>query len=234
MKSRHSTDLTTPPASYDHVVMDDDGAALLWDCGVHPEHVLRLHDALKLDATPLPGRFYPHVVAFRPDLGWLRHSLDNRRSTSMAAWLAATETGRDRAEPSLRHDWLAAGVPQRTIVPLTEAGFSPDDVRRLARHTGRPMDSAAIVFHRWVEALCPLDVDDLVRLHDLGVQLTFKPSSGALHTLAFDHKQELEGVSRRELGLLYAVAGTTRTTRVLISSGIRTPEEAVRYLQSPG
>jgi hypothetical protein len=228
VEEAHGTGFYLPSNHPDahEVVRERDGVAQLWDAGVHPIMVRRLHDALWPGGPALPVLFYLGAVTRRPDLGWIARTLAEVPDEDVAVWLCWTDTELDRRHPDARIGWLRSGVPRRAIAALAEGAYSPVDVAELARGSGRSAASAACAFAGWHRAGCHPSVGDLLVLQTLDVDPWFEPSIGAVDWLWDRVKRSSVALTRTEVALLLAVCGTRAGAMKMVTERIHDPRLA--------
>ena len=198
----------------------------LWRAGVHPELIQVVRASLGVSGR-LPGRFFLGLVTRRPDLRWVARTLasvdddqnsDELRLGSLASWLVWTASGRDRAAPEERGDWLQTGVSRSMILALAETEYGPADVTRFAAALGRTPDDMARSLDAWLRAGCIPSLDDLMRLEEAGVPTLHAVSGAALKRLRAEADVEAAFHDDTELGLLLATAGTVPQAVAVLKS----------------
>jgi hypothetical protein len=211
----------------------------LWYAGVHPRTVTDIRDQLGVTGR-LPARFYLGVLARGTDLRWMADTLgsagmraghvevvteaagvplDGPANEPVVSWLAWTQAGWDKRDPTARGRWLVAGVSRSMILCLGDAGYDPDDVVALARGLGREPDGAARHLERWLAAGLHPDVADLIRLHESGrAPHWYVPSGAAVARLRRELGSKVTATDM-ELALTLAVAGTVPDAVAAFSSG---------------
>jgi hypothetical protein len=205
------------PAGARPLVREFDGVERLWEAGIHPELIARLHALLWPDAPAMPAWFYLGAVMRRPDLDWLAATLRKIPDEDVAVWMCWTETDLDRRHPLARQAWIRAGVPRPAIVGLLDGEYTPADVARLAARSQRTIAGAAVTFAAWAEAGCHPSVDDIVVLDELDVDPLYRPSSG---TVSWLHRHSRLGISRTQAALVLAICGNRRSALQLLDHGI--------------
>lgn len=211
-----------------NLVRELDGIERLWEDGVHPEIVERLHRQLWPHGPAMPTRFYLGAVTARPDLGWLTDTLRAVPDEDVAVWLCWTETELDRRHPDARAAWLRAGVPRQAILGMLRGDYTPAEVARLVARSRRSIPSAASTFAAWAQADCRPSVDDIVLLDELDVDPSYAPSKAAIDWLV---TQFGSSVDRTRIGLLLALAGNRRSTLQLLNHGIHDLREAAACIR---
>ena len=140
----------------------------LWQAGVHPRYVLETREALGLTGR-MPASFYLAVVTRRPDLEWMRSTLeaagplelptqvspggvvlDADGHMSLPEWLAHTQAAWDLADPTERGRWLSLGISRQVLLGLGGRGYSPEDIATLAEGMSRSADGAARYLVSWL------------------------------------------------------------------------------------
>jgi len=229
----HGTAFYLPP--YDdcgagRTVRERDGVAQLWEAGVHPLVVARLHEALWPGGPPMPVWFYLGAVSRRPDLAWVADTLAAVPDEDVAVWLCWTDTELDCTHPEARTAWLRAGVPRRAIVALADGAYTPVDVAQLAAWTRRSIPGAAVTLAAWHRAGCHPTPADLALLDGPDVDPWYKPSVGAVDWLWDRVGNARTGPTRTQIGLILAVCGTRTTALTLLAKGVRDPCVAARVM----
>ena len=228
----HDTMFFAPPADEcgaGAAVRERRGVEQLWDCGLHPEIVARLQDAVWPGGPPLPMWFYLGAMSRRPDLTWVAQTLRAVPDEDIAVWLCWTNAELDHAHPDARTGWLQAGVPRIAIAALADGSYTPIDVARVARASGRSLVAAALTLAAWHRARCHPSPDDIALLDELEVDRWYEPSAAALDWL----EQRLPrsgGPTRTEVGLMLAVCGTRAGAMKALSQGIQDPRAAADLL----
>ena len=197
------------------------GIRQLWDSGVHPQVVARLHEALWPDGPAMPVWFYLGVVSRRPNLAWISQTLAAVPDEDVAVWLCWTDTELDRSHPEARAAWLQAGVPRRAISALADGSYTPADVATLASTTQRTVPIAALTLAAWHRAGCHPSPQEIAQIDELGADPWREPSVGAIDWLWERYGNSRKGPTRTELGLLLALAGTRAGVSLMLAKGIR-------------
>lgn len=218
-----------------------DDVTWLWYAGVHPQAVLKIRDRLNLDGR-LPTSFYLAVLTRKPDLDWMRTTLERAGAEiepstvtpggvvldasglmSMPEWLAWTAADWDRADPTARSRWLELGISRQVLLSLAGHGYSPADIEALAAGIGRSPDGAARYLVEWLICDARPTIADLVDLHRSGrTPLWHAPSAVALLRVI-----EILGagryikptVDRSQVALLLAVCGNVPDTVTAYRAG---------------
>lgn len=228
----HDTLFFSPPADEwgaSSAVREHRGVELLWDCGLHPETVALIHRAVWPDGPPLPVWFYLGAMSRRPALAWVAQTLHSVPDEDIAVWLCWTNAELDHVHPDARTGWLQAGVPRKAIAALADGSYTPIDVARVSRATGRSLAAAALTLAAWHGAGCHPSADDIALLDELEVDRWYEPSTGALDWLE-ERARGRGRPSRTELGLLLAVCGTRAWAMKALSLGIRDPRGAAELM----
>jgi hypothetical protein len=210
------------------LVREYDGLSQLWEAGIHPELVARLHEVLWPDGPPMPLWFYLGAATRQPDLSWVAATLRAVPDEDVAVWLCWTDTELDRQHPDARTAWLQAGVPRRAIAALAAGNYTPVDVARLAALTRRSIPAAAVTLAGWHKADCQPTPEDIRLLDTLGVDQWYEPSTGAVDWLWDRAARGKHGPTRTEVGLLLAATGTRAAALQLIDRGVRDLAELSR------
>jgi hypothetical protein len=224
----HDTTWAGPPADEwgaAGCVREHDGLARLWDVGLHPELVARIHAAIWPDGPPMPSWFFVGAVTRRADLRWLGETLQAAPDPAVAVWLAWTATDRDRDDPTTRGDWLRAGIPRPAILQLVSAGYSTADIARLAACSERSVPRAGMVLAAWGRAGCRPAVADLLALDRLDVDPWYEPSRRALDWLCARLSPSTT-LTRTQVALILAACGTRSAALRAINLGATTPASA--------
>jgi hypothetical protein len=212
------------------VVRERDGLDQLWDCGIHPRLVARLHEALWRDGPPMPAWFYLGAATCKPDLSWVAATLQAVPDEDVAVWLCWTNTELDRRHPDARTVWLRAGVPRHAIATLAAGNYTPVDVARLAASTRRNIPRAALTLAAWHKAGCHPTPEQIALLDELDVDPWYEPSTGAVDWLWDRVRMRKDAPTRTEIGLLLAVCGTRPATLKMLDNDVRDPRVAARLM----
>lgn len=211
-----------------------DDVTWLWCAGVHPAQVLDVRERLGLEGR-LPTSFYLAVLTRKPDLDWMRATLeragtqiepatvtpggtvlDASGQMSLPEWLAWTVAEWDEADPTARGRWLDLGISRQMLMSLAGHGYSPEEIQALAAGIGRSPDGAARYLVDWLVCDARPSIADLIDLHRSGrAPLWHAPSAVALLRVI----EILQGsswtkpqVDRSQLALLLAVCGNVPDT----------------------
>ena len=212
-------------------VRERDGLGQLWDAGVHPQLVARLHERLWPGGSPMPVWFYLGATSRQPNLIWLAATLAVVPDEDVAVWACWTEAELDRTHPSARAAWLLAGVPRKAIIGLVNGAYTPADVAQLALLSGRSIPSAACALAAWHRAECRPSPDDIVLLDELDVSPCYEPSIRAIDWLYDRVGTARSAPSRTAVGLMLAVCGTRAAAMLLLGNGICDPRVAARMMR---
>jgi hypothetical protein len=211
--------------------------AWLWDVGIHPRLVARIHDQVS-PTSPLPARFYLGVVWNRPDLRWVADTLAGREDPEevyqsvlevsgdrshdpepLSCWLAWSASNWDVVRPEARSSWLSTGISRPVILALGEAGYDPVEVLAHAHAVNRTPDGAARAIRDWVAAGYRPSPARLTELAERGLMRFSVPSRAAVTRL----RQAIAGRpgiwSDTELALLIVEHGTVSQAALAVSSG---------------
>ena len=215
----------------------------LWQAGVHPRYVLETREALGLTGR-MPASFYLAVVTRRPDLEWMRSTLeaagplelptqvspggvvlDADGHMSLPEWLAHTQAAWDLADPTERGRWLSLGISRQVLLGLGGRGYSPEDIATLAEGMSRSADGAARYLVSWLVCDVRPRIADLVELHRSGrTSLWHAPTQAGLHR-AVEELEELEAlpseqqIDRLTVAFLLAVCGNVPDTVAAYRAG---------------
>ena len=211
------------------LVRDARSTELLWDCGVHPESIVTIHQAVWPGGPPLPVWFYLGVVSRRPALAWVARTLATVPDEDIAVWLAWTNAELDHVHPDARTGWLQAGVPRKAIAALADGSYTPIEVALLSRATHRSLAAAALTLAAWHHARCHPKPEDITLLDELGVDPWYEPSTGAVDWLQ-ERARGRGAPTRTQLGLLLAVAGTRAGAMKALGQGITDLRDAADLL----
>jgi len=124
----------------------------MWDCGMHPDEVDRI--SLEVDADdPLPAKFYLGVMARNPSLEWIRDTMRSvplePHSITYLAWTYGTS---DRADPTLRAQWLRTGINDSLALRLIASPYDLADVEAFAAHWAISSVLAGIELVKWSDS----------------------------------------------------------------------------------
>ena len=237
VEDAYGTGFYTPPRdAWDAsgAVRERDGVAQLWDAGVHPQLVARLHERLWPGGSPMPVWFYLGATSRQPNLIWLAATLAVVPDEDVAVWACWPEAELDRTHPSARAAWLLAGVPRKAIIGLVNGAYTPAEVARLALLTGRSIPAAACALAAWYRAGCRPSPEDIVLLDELDVSPWYEPSVGAVDWLHDRVGTARTRPSRTAVGLMLAVCGTRSAAMRLLSKGICDPRLAAHLMRGEG
>ncbi|TAM89249.1 MAG: hypothetical protein EPN43_07290 [Jatrophihabitans sp.] len=211
-------------------VRERDGLARLWEAGLHPELVARIHAGIWAEGPAMPAWFYLGAATRQADLGWLAETLRAAPDPAIAVWLAWTATDADRAAPGARGEWLRAGISRPHILALTAARYIATDVARLAAFSTRSIPRCGRVLAAWHLAGCRPSVEDLVGLDRLDVDPWYEPSRRAVDWLC-TRVPPSRPLSRTQAGLILAACGTRGAALHAITLGATDPNSAVAALK---
>jgi hypothetical protein len=132
--------------------MPGDPWTTMWDCGMHPDEVDRI--SLEIDADePLPAQFYLGVMARNPNLAWIRDTMRavplEPRSITYLAWSYGKA---DRANPTLRSQWLRTGLMDRLALRLMNSPYNIADVEAFAAHWSISSVMAGVELMKWYDS----------------------------------------------------------------------------------
>lgn len=190
--------------------------AWLWEVGVHPDEVERMHAGLGL-ARPMAAIGYLHVATCGAALEDLVPYA--RDSPQAVSWAASTWRPHDRAAPAERFEWYLSGLHWRGISSLLGGPYQLADVQALADATGKSRNGAAAVLAGWLDAGCCPTFEEVLTVCRLVPGGRQSPPVGAL-----DLVQRMAGdkLTRTQAGLILVAAGTPTTATSLIRRGVRT------------
>jgi hypothetical protein len=234
VEDAYGTSFYTPPRDMGdavRAVRERDGLGQLWDAGVHPQLVARLHERLWPGGPPMPVWFYLGATSRQPNLIWLAATLAAVPDEDVAVWACWTEAELDRTHPAARAAWLLSGVPRKAIIGLVNGAYTPADVAQLASLSGRSIPSAACALAAWHRAACRPSPQDIVTLDELDVSRWYEPSIGAVDWLCERVGHAAGGPSRTAVGLMLAVCGTRCAAMDLLSKGICDLRVAARMMR---
>jgi len=172
----------------------------LWRGGVHPDLVVAAHRSLG-ECGPQPMNYYLSVATRQPDIDWLARAV----SSSADAGTCSDPSG---ALPAALAGWSVTRLPQWMVVELREAGYTAQDIQRMAGQLRRSTDGVGRTLLAWVHAGCRPSVDDLLVLEERGVPSVRTVSGPALRRLRDQAGTAADAPDDTELGLLLASAGT--------------------------
>lgn len=233
VQEAYGTGFYEPPADVGAAagaVRERDGIERLWETGVHPEVIARLHEALWPQGPPMPVWFYLGAISRRPSFAWIARTLAAVPDEDVAVWLCWTDTELDRTHPAARAGWLQAGVPRNAITALADGAYTPADVARLAACTRRSVPRAAITLAAWHRAGCHPSPQDIALLDQLDGDPWYEPSAGAVDWLWNRAGNPDTGPTRTELAMLLAVCGTRANAMYVLDKGVRDPRVAARLM----
>jgi hypothetical protein len=212
------------------LVREVGGPAELWGAGLHPAAVREMAALVPGCAEPLPVAFYLGVATRDVDRDWLSATLARRPDPDIAAWLAWSD---EAVTPTCGTDcgeWLALGLPLRTVQDLLTARTSPHAARRLGRRAGLSDRNAAAFLANWAQAGCEPTADHLTLLDRLGIHRGYRPSVTAINLLELTASELGEPPSRTDLAVMLALVGTRTGVLELFERGITTPYAALAAL----
>lgn len=196
--------------------------AWLWEAGVHPDQVARIHADLRLP-EPMHAIAYLHIAALRIDLTHLRPYVAD--GADAVAWAATTWTDHDTAHPTDRTEWYRAGLNWRLITELLGGPYPLADVRSLAVVNGCSLNSAGHVLSGWLAAGCEPAVADIARVCRLVPHGRQAPPADALDLVLRTMGRAQAAMSRDEVALILVAAGTPTGATALIRRGVRTLDD---------
>ena len=226
----------------DRLIVGDFGGQRLWDVGLHPRLVPLIHEVVSPREAPLPMAFYLGVITERPDLRWVRRTLEqlteeipDETAAETAEWLAWSYTCQDVGRPEMRRDYLALGLPRPAIEQLTAARITPNLVGDIANVLGFSPAFAAATVVAWIGAGVRVNEDTevkwLLSCYQSGAPPVWRPSRAALTALKSETRTS-KGVSPGQSCALLGVAGTVHFAAAAINRGITDPSELHRWLDA--
>jgi hypothetical protein len=174
--------------------VDADLVAEAWACGLAPEVLGPLVEALTSVGVPADLPTVLGLVQRGADPGWMVSTLAAVRAPARSAgeglehaadlprWLAWSPTPLDVEEPGARAAWLATGARRADIVACSQAGYRAADARRVASGWGISAPGAAQLLARWVGIGARPEPEQLVALREAG--LAFAPAPPSARAVA--------------------------------------------------
>lgn len=196
--------------------------AWLWEVGLHPDEVERIHTGLGM-TEPLAPIGYLYVACSGAPLEELApYATDGSEAVCWAAssWLQHREI-----TPAERREWYLSGLNWRLITGLASGPYSLADVRVLAAATGKSLNRAADVLIGWLAADCRPSVAEIVRTCRAVPHGRQTPAAGALDVVL--KATPARNLTRTEIGLILVVAGTPTTAKELVRRGVSSLDQAV-------
>lgn len=201
----------------------------LWEVGLHPDEVDRIHAGLGL-VEPMSAIGYLYVSASGAPLDELAaYSTDG---VEAVCWAASSWLEHQGVRASERREWFLAGLHWRLISALINSPYALADVRQLAVATGKSLNQAAEVLVGWLVASCQPNVGQVIECCLLNPHGRQTPSPGALEAVVADPGSTK--LTRTEVGLILVAAGTPTTARAMIRRGVRTLGDASHELGRTG
>lgn len=196
--------------------------AWLWEVGIHPDEVERIHAGLGL-SEPLAAIGYVYASCSRAPLDEL--ALYAADGAEAVCWAASSWLEHPQVPPDRRREWFLAGLNWRLITGLIAGPYRLTDVQELAAATGKSLNRAADLLLGWLAVDCRPTVAEVIACCRLVPHGRQAPTLGALDAVwAATGRERL---SRAELGLILVVAGTPTTAIAMIRRGVRTLDDAV-------
>jgi hypothetical protein len=224
-------------------VVEGFGARRLWDSGLHPRLVALIHRVASPAAVPLPMSFYLGVVTERPDLHWVRRTLEHLAghapaegadcTAETADCLSWSYTPQDASHPLMRREFLALGLPWPVIQQLTAARVRPHMVQQVAEVLRFSPPFAASTIVAWMDA--GVHVEDapelkwLLQCYTAGAPQVWRPSRAALQALKSEVRSGW-GLTPGNLCAVLGVAGTVHFAAAAINEGIDDPAQVHDWL----
>lgn len=195
--------------------------AWLWDVGLDPDDVERMHSGLRL-GEPMAAIGYLYVASSGAPLEELApYATDGAEAV---CWAASSWLEHGEVTPAERREWYLTGLHWRLISALIAGPYTLADVRMVAASTGKSLNSAAEVLRDWRAAACEPTVAQVIQCCAFVPHGRQAPSIGAVDAVwAAAGRQRL---SRTEIALVLVVAGTPTTAKALIGRGISTFRDA--------
>lgn len=200
----------------------------LWEAGVHPAEVTRIHTALGLRGPMAPSA-YLHVLTESIDLDWLRQFVTT--GAAEVAWAACTYTRRDQEDRSARERWRASGLPIRVIPRLMDSPYSLADVDRVARELDIRPEWAARLLGRWASLSGNPRVDEIVRVWKT-IPFAKVPMETDVQNMTLEARIAGTPLAFDQAALILTVAGDQKTARRWVDNGARTFGDLLRMQRS--
>lgn len=207
-----------PFGGFSHKVERESDLFKLWEAGIHPNLVTRVHDDLGL-SDPLNAQAYLHIVTRRLDLGWLRPFVAG--GPQAVVWAATTHSPWDARYPDDRREWFDAGLHFNLITALLGSPYSLADVRTLASAIEVSLNAAGHVMADWLATRARPSVAELARVCQLVPHGRQAPTPAALKAVLARTEEGRGEMTVTEVGLVLVAAGTTPGAVALINRGIR-------------
>jgi len=189
--------------------------AWLWEVGLHPDEVERLHTGLGL-TRPMAAIGYLHVAGCGATLADLAPYAGD--SPEAVCWAASTWRPHDAAAPTERREWYLSGLHWRLIGSLLGGPYRLADVQALADATDGSRNNAGQVLAGWLGAGCRPSLADVLAVNRLVRGGRLAPTAAALDLVL---RNAPEGIDRTQAGLILVAAGTPTTASALIRRGAR-------------
>ncbi|RHW25411.1 hypothetical protein D0Z08_19480 [Nocardioides immobilis] len=220
-----------PRGAADGVLLEDDGAQILWDTGLHPGWAVAAHRHFKLPSRSVPAAFFTGVAFLRPPDAYVNAMVAASGDPDVWAWAVWSLRAEDYRTTSARADLLRAGVPVTALRTALDIGYTTDEMRALSLHSDRSLRASVDAFAAWARIGCRPGVEDLA--WGVGRVLAddrLVPDLAALDSLLGSLPAGCTP-SRTSAGLVLAVAADVGVARDLLIRGIRTPTDAFDQLE---
>lgn len=208
-------------------VLHHSDLAWLWEVGVPPEEVERIHSALGT-TVPLAPITYLYVAASSAPLSELAaYAADGAEAV---CWAASSWLQHRDVPPAERREWFLAGLHWRLISTLITGPYTLADVRALAATTGKRMNQAAELLVDWLAADCKPSLAEVIEVCQLVPHGRQAPAAGALDAVM--GRSEGSQLPRTEVGKILVAAGTPTQAAAMLRRGVHCLTEAVEDLSS--
>ena len=196
--------------------------AWLWEVGVHPDEVDRIHAGLGMTEAMAPIA-YLYVASSGAPLDELApYAADG---ADAVCWAASSWLQHRGVTPAERREWFLTGLHWRLITALIGGPYALSDVRLVATATGSSLNHAGEVLAGWLAADCSPSVAEVVQVCRAVPHGRQTASTGALDVVL---RSTLGSkLTRTEAALILAVAGTPTSATAMIRRGVRTLDGAV-------
>lgn len=201
------------------LVREPRGVEDLWEAGIHPGDLPAMASYAVGVEEPLPASYFLGVAYSGVDPAWLARTVARQPDPSVAewlAWLTPTEGRVDDVGP-----WLELGLAQRQVLALTAQAVSVQAALDLAAGTPRNPRAAARDLAVWAEVGAVPDVAHFRLLDHHGLGSDYRPSARAIDRVAEIAGRIGAPVTRTELAVLLAIAGSVPAAERHLRRGAR-------------
>lgn len=199
--------------------------AWLWEVGLAPEEVERIHAGLGLGEALTPIGYLYVSSSGAPLEELLPYAADGAEAV---CWAASSWLEHRTLTPDARREWFLSRLHWRLISALASGPFTLADVRELAAATGKSLNQSADLLASWLAAGCHPSLAEVIEVCRLVPHGRQAPASGALDAMA--NGVGAHQLTRIEMGQILVAAGTPTTAIALVARGVRSLGAAVSEL----